>query len=364
MADDILLSSLPFGAVALPNRVLMAPLTRSRSKQPGDVPWALNAEYYAQRASAGLIVGEATQVSPQGKGYAFTPGLHSDDQVAGWRLVTDAVHAAGGRIFAQLWHVGRISHVDLQPDGQAPVAPSALQAASQTYVSATSGMVDVSAPRALALDELPGVVDQFRRAAEHAQAAGFDGVEIHGANGYLLDQFTRDSSNHRTDAYGGSLENRLRLPLEIASAVVDVWGGDCVGYRISPTGTFNDMSDSDPVATFGALAGGLSALGLVYIHVVESFAGQPRDAATPRAVREAFDQVYIANGGYTPQTARERVEAGHADAVAFGTAFLANPDLPARIAVGADLNAPDPATFYGGDAKGYTDYPALASTGA
>jgi len=363
MADDILLSALPFGDATLPNRVLMAPLTRSRSQQPGDIPWALNAEYYAQRASAGLIVSEATQISPQGKGYAFTPGIHTDEQVEGWRLVTDAVHAAGGRIFAQLWHVGRISHVDLQPDGQAPVAPSAVKAASQTYITATSGMIDVSEPRALELEELPGIVDQYRRAAERAKAAGFDGVEIHGANGYLLDQFTRDGTNRRTDAYGGSVENRLRLPLEVATAVVDVWGPDRVGYRISPTGAFNDMTDSDPVATFTALAGRLSDLGLVYIHVVESFAGQPRDEATPQAVREAFSQVYIANGGYTPDMARDRIDEGKADAVAFGVAFLANPDLPERIARGAPLNDPDPATFYGGTAAGYTDYPRLEQAG-
>lgn len=364
MADDLLLSSLPFGALTLPHRVLMAPLTRARSKQPGDVPWALNAEYYAQRASAGLIVSEATQVSPQGKGYAFTPGIHTDAQVQGWRLVTDAVHAAGGRIYAQLWHVGRIGHVDLQPEGRAPVAPSAVQAASQTFTSATSGMVDVSPPRALALDELPGIVDQYRLAARRAKDAGFDGVEIHGANGYLLDQFTRDGTNHRTDAYGGSLENRLRLPLEVTAAVVEVWGADRVGYRVSPTGAFNDMSDSDPVATFSALASRLSDLGLVYVHVVESFAGQARDEATAQAVREAFDGVYIANGGYSPATARERIAEGHADAVAFGTAFIANPDLPERIARHAPLNEADPSTFYGGDAQGYTDYPALQEAGA
>ena len=364
MSHDPLLTTLNLGELVLPNRVLMAPLTRSRSKQPGDVPWELNATYYAQRASAGLIVSEATQVSALGKGYAFTPGMYTDEQMAGWKLVTDAVRAAGGRIFLQLWHAGRIGHVDLQPDGASPVGPSALQAASQTYVSADSGMIDVSAPRALELEELPGVVAEWRQAAERAKAAGFDGIEIHGANGYLLDQFTRDGTNQRTDDYGGSIENRIRLPLEVASAVADVWGPERVGYRISPTGTFNDIADTDPVATFGALAERLSFLGLGYIHVVESFAGQPRDEATPQAVREAFQQVYVANGGYTPETARTRLEEGKADAVAFGTAFLANPDLPDRIARNAELNAPDPATFYGGDAKGYTDYPTLESTGA
>ena len=224
MAASHLFQPLSMGASELPNRVLMAPLTRSRSAQPGDIPQELNATYYGQRSGAGLIIAEATQVSPLGKGYAFTPGIYTDEQVAGWKLVTDAVHAEGGTIFLQLWHVGRISHVDLLPEGQPPIAPSAIAATSQTFVSATSGMVDVSAPRALATEEMPGLVEQYRQAALNAKAAGFDGVEVHGANGYLLDQFTRDGTNQRHDAYGGSLENRLRLPLEVVTAVVDVWG--------------------------------------------------------------------------------------------------------------------------------------------
>ena len=359
MSTDSLAQSLTLGELDLPNRIVMAPLTRARSAQPGDVPTALNARYYAQRASAGLIISEATQVSPQGKGYAFTPGIHSDAQVEGWRLVTDAVHEAGGRIFLQLWHVGRISHTDLQEDGAAPVAPSAIRAKSQVFTSADSGMVDVSEPRALRTEEIPGIVEQFRSAARRAKDAGFDGVEIHGANGYLLDQFTRDGTNQRTDEYGGSIEARLRLPLEIAEAVCEVWGAGRVGYRVSPTGLFNDISDSDPVATFSLLAERLSAMGLAYLHVVESFGGQARDEATNQALGQAFSGVYMANGGYSPETAAARVAAGDAGSVAFGELYIANPDLVERIAQGAELNKPDPATYYGGNEVGYTDYPAL-----
>ncbi|MEM1166807.1 MAG: alkene reductase [Planctomycetota bacterium] len=352
------------GDLALPHRVVMAPLTRNRAAQPGDVPHELNATYYAQRASAALIISEATQVDPLGKGYVATPGIYSDEQVAGWRLVTDAVHEAGGRIVLQLWHVGRISHVDLLPEGEQPVAPSAIRATSQTVVSAESGMVDVSAPRALRTDEIPGIVAQFRRGAENAKAAGFDGVEIHGANGYLIDQFTRDGTNQRDDQYGGSLENRVRVPLEIARAVVDGWGAGRVGYRISPAGAFNDMSDSDPIATFGALARGLGGLGLAFLHNVEAFAGGQRDEAQIDAIKSAFQDAgggaYMANGGYQRDDAEARLEAGKADLVSFGETFLANPDLPERFRQGAPLNEGDRATYYGGDDRGYTDYPTLA----
>ncbi len=351
--------SLTVGAITLPNRVLMAPLTRARSAQPGDIPQAINATHYAQRASAGLIIAEASQISPQGKGYAFTPGIYSAEQVEGWRLVTDAVHEAGGRIFLQLWHVGRVSHVDLQPNGADPVAPSAIRSPAQTIISATSGRVDVSMPRALETDEIPGIVEQYRSAAQNAKDAGFDGVEIHGANGYLLDQFSRTGTNKRTDAYGGSLENRLRLPLEVADAVVGVWGADRVGYRISPTGDFNGMSDDNPAQTFSTLATALSDRGLAYLHVVEEFRGSTRDEAILDPIREAFKGVYIANGGYTAATAQERISSGKADAIAFGALFIANPDLPERLRLGADLNEPDPSTFYGGDEKGYNDYPFL-----
>jgi N-ethylmaleimide reductase len=350
-------SPLTLGPLTLPNRVLMAPLTRSRSGQPGDIPRSLNATYYAQRASAGLIISEATQISQQGKGYASTPGIHSAEQIAGWRRVTDAVHDAGGRIFNQLWHVGRISHTDLQPGGGAPVAPSAIRATSQTYTSAGSGFVRVSMPRALETDEIGGIVGQYRDAARNALEAGFDGVEIHGANGYLIDQFTRSGTNRRSDRYGGSLENRLRFPLEVAEAVAGVWGGERVGYRISPTGAFNDMSDDNPGGTFTALATGLGQLGLVYLHVAEAFAGSPRDEAVMGAIRGAFPGVYIANGGYTGESGEARLAQGKADAIAFGSLFIANPDLPERLRAGAPLNEPDQSTFYGGDARGYTDYP-------
>ncbi|MDJ0973375.1 MAG: alkene reductase [Planctomycetota bacterium] len=358
MAHDALFQPLDIGGVHVPHRILMAPLTRSRAKQPGDVPWELNATYYAQRASAGLIVAEATSISRHAKGYAFIPGVFTDEQEAGWKAVVDAVHAEGGRILLQLFHCGRISHTELL-DGDAPVAPSALKAASQTYISAESGMVDVSEPRALETDEIAGVVDEYRQAAARAKAAGFDGVEIHGANGYLLDQFTRDGTNQRTDAYGGSLENRLRLPLEVARAVSEVFGADRVGYRISPTGDFNDMKDSNPIETFAALAAGLSGLGLAYIHVVEGFAGSPRDEDIAASVRAAFDGVYVANGGYTGETGAERIASGKADAIAYGTLFISNPDLPHRLQHEATLADADPKTFYGGGPEGYTDYPAL-----
>lgn len=366
MAHEKLTAAIRLGDLELRNRVFMAPLTRSRSKQPGDIPWSLNAEYYAQRAGAGLIVSEATQISPQGKGYAFTPGIHSDEQVEGWKLVTDAVHDRGGSIFLQLWHVGRISHVDLQPEGQQPVAPSAIRAESQTYTSAESGMVQVSEPRALELDEIPGVVEQFRVAAENAKRAGFDGVEIHGANGYLLDQFTRDGTNQRTDSYGGSIENRIRFPLEVARAVIGVWGAGRVGYRVSPNGEFNTMNDSDPLATFGTLARELRKLGIAYLHNVEAFAGGERNEPMIDALRAAFDGrdptgagVYIGNGGLTPEQAEQRLAADRADAVAFGTSYIANPDLAERIALGGPYNEPNRDTFYGGTAVGYTDYPSL-----
>lgn len=371
MPRERLLTPIAFGEISAPNRVFMAPLTRSRSRQPGDVPWELNAEYYRQRSAAGLIISEATQVSPQGKGYAFTPGIHSEEQVKGWRLVTDAVHAAGGRIFLQLWHVGRISHVDLQPGGAAPVAPSAVAAKSQTYVSATSGMVPTSTPRAMETREIPGVVEQFRHGAANAKRAGFDGVEIHGANGYLLDQFTRSGTNHRTDHYGGSIENRVRLPLEVARAVAEVWGPGRVGYRVSPLGAFNDLADDRPAETFGALASGLGSLGLAYLHAVEAFAGQERDAENERVhrvVRERFKAsgggIYVGNGGLDVLGASARVADGQADAIAFGTLFISNPDLVDRIARGGPYAEADRATFYGGTEKGYTDYPSLDSVRA
>ncbi|NCO19909.1 MAG: alkene reductase [Gammaproteobacteria bacterium] len=365
--EDPLFRSLELVAMTLPNRVLMAPLTRSRSSQPGDIPNELNALYYRQRASAGLIISEATQISPQGKGYAFTPGIYSHEQVLGWRKVTDAVHAAGGRILAQLWHVGRISHPALQPDGALPVAPSAIKPKAQTYISADSGMVEIPEPRALEIGEIPGIVMQYRQAAENAKAAGFDGVEIHAANGYLIDQFLRSGSNRRSDDYGGSAENRCRLALEITEAVIEVWGHERVGIRVSPSGSFNDMHDDDPVETYGVLARGLDRLGIAFIEVVEdSFQGNEavgRPEQVIDTIRSSYKGRYIANGGYTADEARQRIDAGRADAVTFGRLFIANPDLPQRLAQHAPLDKWDDSTFYGGNEQGYTDYPTLEEVG-
>lgn len=365
-AEDPLFQPYTLGDLELPHRVVMAPLTRARAGQPGDVPTALNARYYRQRAGAGLIISEATQVSHQGKGYAFTPGIHSAEQIEGWRGVIDAVHEAGGRIYLQLWHVGRISRPELQPNGETPVAPSAIRPEAQTFISAESGMVDVLEPRALEAEEIPGVVEQFRVGAENAREAGFDGVEIHAANGYLLDQFLRTGSNRRTDQYGGSVANRLRFPLEVVEAVVGVWGTERTGIRVSPTGTFNDMHDDDPVATYGALAEELQARGIAFIEVVEdSFQGnevEGRPEPVIDAIRAGFHRSYIGNGAYTADEARERIAAGGCELVTFGRPFISNPDLPERIRRGAPLNEWDSATFYGGDERGYTDYPSLDET--
>ena len=341
------------GSTELANRLVMAPMTRSRALEH-NVPNPLAATYYAQRASAGLIVTEATQVSPQGVGYVRTPGIHSAEQVAGWTRITEAVHRAGGKIFLQLWHVGRISHPDFH-GGELPVAPSAIAAQGQVFTA--KGPQQMVTPRALALAELPGIVEQFRRGAENAKSAGFDGVELHGANGYLLDQFLRDGTNRRTDAYGGTVENRARLPIEVARAVIDVWGADRVGYRVSPNGTFNSMSDTDPVQTFSYLADQLSKLGIVYLHVVDPVA----DGATRLSplLRRRFNRTYIVNGGFDLDSANAAIDGGEADLVAFGAAFLANPDLPERYRTNASLNVPDQATLYAGEAKGFTDYPFL-----
>jgi N-ethylmaleimide reductase len=341
------------GDVALANRMVMAPMTRSRALD-GNVPNPMAATYYLQRATAGLIVTEATQVSPQGVGYIRTPGIHSAEQVAGWRQITDAVHGAGGKIFLQLWHVGRISHPDFH-GGALPVAPSAI--AAQGTVFTAQGPKPMVTPRALALAELPGIVAQFRAGAENARTAGFDGVELHGANGYLLDQFVRDGTNKRTDAYGGSVENRARLPLEVLDAVVDVWGPARVGYRVSPNGAFNSMSDSDPVRTFSYLAEALDRRGIGYLHVVDPVADGARRVSP--VLRRIFDGTYIVNGGFDLASANAAIARGEADLVAFGVPFLANPDLPARFRRGAALNAADQATFYAGEAKGYIDYPRL-----
>jgi N-ethylmaleimide reductase len=346
------------GPIRLPNRFVMAPMTRNRAGT-GCVPTAVVARYYQQRASAGLLVTEGTQVAPEGVGYPNTPGIHSIEQVAGWRLVTDAIHRAGGRIFLQLWHVGRISHRLFQPGGSLPVAPSAVTPTGQVYTA--KGMMPFETPRALTVDEIPRMVEQFRIGAANALAAGFDGVEIHAANGYLPDQFLRDGTNRRTDAFGGSVQNRARFLLDVVRSVIGVWGPDRVGVRLSPSGTYNDMTDSDPLNTFGYAIGKLDQLGILYVHVVEANEADIRHGSmvpTDR-LRPLFRRTLIVNGGYDRERADAIIRSGVADLVSFGTAFLANPDLPQRLKIGAALNVPDPGTFYGGEEKGYVDYPAL-----
>ena len=357
-----LLTPLALGPLTLPNRVVMSPMTRSRSTQPGDVPNELNARYYAQRASAGLIISEATQVDPRGKGYAFTPGIHSDEQVAGWQRVTEAVHANGGRISLQLWHVGRMSHVDFH-EGEAPLAPSAINADAKIFLGGADPFAATSTPRALETREVGQIVDQFRRGAELAKQAGFDGVELHGANGYLPHQFLSDQANQRGDNYGGSVTNRIRFSVEILEAIVGVWGGDRVGLRISPAMGMNGCGESDAPALYGALIGEANRLGVSFIDVLEYFGPSDKRPAEPSELhaklRASFEGRYLANGGYDPANARARLEGGHADGIVFARLFLANPDLPERIRRGAPLLDPDPSTFYGGESKGYTDYPAL-----
>lgn len=351
------------GALSLANRIVMSPMTRNRVGDDG-VPGALNAEYYAQRASAGLIVTEGTNISPQGRGYALTPGIFNDAQVAGWRIVTDAVHAAGGVIVCQLWHVGRISHPALQIDGATPVAPSAVK--PDVSVFTYEGFEPAVTPRALETDEIPGVVDQYRHATECAKRAGFDGVEIFAAGGYLIDQFLRDRTNLRTDDYGGSIENRARFLGEVVEAVVGAWSADRVGVRLSPNSPFNDMADSDPEPLFLHVVDQLNAAGVAYIHVgegVTAAADGPRklsDKFDLNKVREAFHGAYVGNDRYDFELAVENRKAGKLDLVSFGRLFIGNPDLVERLKTGATLAEGDPSTFYGGDEHGYTDYPALA----
>ncbi len=356
------------GAWKLPNRVVMAPLTRNRS--PEAVPQPLAAEYYSQRAGGGLLITEATAVSPTAQGYADVPGLYSEDQLDGWKKVTDAVHAKGGRIVTQLWHVGRVSHVDLQPGGAKPVAPSAIAAKTKTYLikDGVGSFAATSEPRALDAGELPGIVHDFRHAARHAvSTAGFDGVEVHGANGYLLDQFMKTGANKRTDDYGGSIENRARLMLEVTRAVAEEIGGQRVGIRLSPVTPANDVTDEAPQPLFEYLVRELAPLNLAYIHVVEGATGGPREledrpfdyAAMRQAYRDAGGKgVWMVNNGYDAGLADKALAHG-ADLVAFGRPYIANPDLVERLRRDAPLNAPDKATFYGGGAKGYTDYPPL-----
>ena len=336
----------------------MAPLTRCRA-EGANVPTDLMAEYYAQRATAGLIIAEATTVSPRGHGYPNTPGIYSEEQVAGWQKVTQAVHAKGGKIFLQLWHVGRISHPAYQPNGELPVAPSAIKPAGKLWTG--TEMADYVTPRALRTDEMPGIVAEYVKGARLAKAAGFDGVEIHNANGYLLDQFLRDGTNQRADGYGGSVENRARLTLEVTSAVVSIWGSDRVGIRLSPGGVFNDMRDANPQRTFSYVLGELSKLELAYAHVTrvtaQDIAHGAKGGVGPKELRHCFNGVLITAGGFDRAQAEQAINEGWADAIAFGVPFLANPDLPHRLAQKLGLNPPDESTFYAAGAKGYTDYP-------
>lgn len=369
-----LFDPLQVGRLHLANRVVMAPLTRNRA--PGAIPTPLMVTYYTQRADprngAGLIVTEATAISHQAQGYSDVPGIWSDQQVVAWKLVTDSVHAAGGKIVVQLWHVGRVSHVDLQPGGQAPVAPSAIRAKTKTVLirDGVPAFEDTSMPRALTLDELPGIVDDYRHAARNAIAAGFDGVEVHGANGYLLDQFLRSGSNTRTDAFGGSIQNRARLLLQVMTAVSREIGGDRVGLRLSPVTPANDALDPHPQPLFEYVVAQLAPLDLAFLHIIEGATGGQRDHTqgdTPfdyAALRAAYltaggKGAWMVNNGYDKALANQSLAIG-ADLVAFGRPFIANPDLTRRLRESAALNAPDRATFYGGGAKGYTDYPALA----
>ena len=353
------------GAFKLANRIVMAPLTRNRAGA-GLVPGPFAQAYYAQRATAGLIIAEATQISAQAQGYAATPGCYTDDQVRGWKKITDAVHAKGGTMVVQLWHTGRVSHTIFQKDGQAPVGPSAIQAKTKTFV-AGQGFVDVSMPRALELDEIPGIVEDFRYAFSRAIEAGFDGVELHGAHGYLLDAFLRDGSNHRTDRYGGSIENRARLLLEVAAVCAKAIGADRLGVRISPVSTANDSHDSDPQALFNHVVEGLNPLGLAYLHVVEGETGGARDsiAFDYTALHDRFDGAYMVNNGYDRQMAIDVVASGGADLVAFGRPFIANPDLVERLRIDAPLNPlMAQETLYGGGPHGYIDYPTLEQSRA
>lgn len=370
MTTHSLFEPVQLGAVPLRNRIAMAPLTRNRAG--ATIPTPLMATYYGQRASAGLIISEGTPVSQQGQGYADVPGLYLPEQLQGWQAVTDAVHAQGGTIFTQLWHVGRVSHTSLQPAGAAPVGPSAIAAKAKTYVieadSGTGRFVDTSEPRALDAQELPGIVADFAQAARNARQCGFDGVEIHGANGYLLDQFLKDGSNQRSDEWGGSIENRVRLVLDVVRAVCDAIGAQRVGLRISPISPANGIHESDPWPLFSHLMRALAPLGLAYIHVVEGATGGPRQlldqpfdfAALKAEYRAAGGQaLWMVNNGYTREMALQAIDSGYADMVAFGRDFIANPDLVERLRQDAPLNAGRRERYYGGGADGYTDYPTL-----
>lgn len=352
-----------FGAIEARNRIVMAPLTRMRSKQPGNIPYELNAKYYAQRASAGLIISEATQISQQGQGYPATPGIHSKEQIAGWKLVTKAVHNAGGKIILQLWHVGRISHSSYQSDGALPVAPSAIKPSGKTF-TANWQQEDFEIPHALELNEISAIISDYKKAAENAKEAEFDGVEVHGANGYLIDQFLQDGSNHRNDNYGGSIANRSRFLFEVVDEVIKVWGNERVGVRLSPYGTFNDMNDSNPIALFSYVLEQLSQRKIAFVDLIEprssSAGGNDDNLENAPNIAEIFRKKFVGNlisaGGYNANSAKDAVAQGKADAVAFGRYFISTPDLPKRIEFGLEFNKYDRSTFYGGGEKGYTDY--------
>ena len=370
-ATERLFDPIKIGPYCLPHRIVMAPLTRSRARQPGNVPGLLNASYYAQRASAALIISEATQVSMQGQGYAWTPGIHSREQVEGWRLVAGAVHAAGGLIFMQLWHVGRISHPALQPDRMLPVAPSAIKPRGEAFIENERGegeLVPFVTPRSLETVEIPYVVAQYERGANNALHAGLDGVEVHAANGYLIDQFINSTTNKRTDQYGGGAENRARFLLEVIEAVTAVWGPERVGVRLSPLGSFNDIGDDDPETTFATIAEKLNDYRLAYLHLVNPATTDleadrdpnPRALRMVELMREKYRGILMIAGGFDRETAEEWLREGRADLIAFGRKFIANPDLPKRLRDRSRLNRDDPTTYYGGGDKGYTDYPTLA----
>ncbi|WP_321288828.1 alkene reductase [Alcaligenes phenolicus] len=364
LATSTLFSALKVGSLQLPNRIVMAPMTRSRTDQPGDIPNALMAQYYAQRASAGLLISEATQISRQGQGYSFTPGIYTQQQVQGWRLVTDAVHQAGGRIVLQLWHVGRMSHASFHADGQT-VAPSALSPQAQVWVVGEDGvgrMLDCPVPRALSEQEIAAVIEDYRRAAAKAMQAGFDGVEIHGANGYLIDQFLRTTSNHREDAYGGSVENRIRFATEVVEAVAAEIGAERTGIRLAPFITQRAMNCPEIIPTILQLAKGLDGKGLAYIHLSEADWDDAPEIPDDfrHALRSHFSGRIMVAGKYDAHRAEQIVKSGLADLVAFGRPFIANPDLPARLRDQLPLASFDPHTLFGGGAHGYTDYPSMA----
>jgi N-ethylmaleimide reductase len=360
MSQPNLFSPIDLGPLPLPNRIFMAPLTRCRASE-GNVPNGLNAEYYAQRASAGLIISEATSVSSRGYGYPNTPGIHTEAQVAGWKKITNAVHAKGGHMYLQLWHVGRISHPAYQEDGTQPVAPSAVKPKGQVFTG--TAMEEYVTPRALETGEIPGIIEEYIHGAKLAKEAGFDGVEIHNANGYLLDQFLRDGTNQRGDSYGGAVQNRARLTLEVTEAVCDVWGSDRVGIRFSPAGVFNDMHDSNPMETFGHVLNELNRFNLAYAHITQVTAQDIAHGAVagvgPKELKPFWNGKIVSAGGFTLESGNRALAEGWADAIAFGVPFIANPDLPERFRQNAELNKPDDASFYGGTEQGYTDYPFL-----